>query len=135
MSRWPLVSLLLLLMACSRSSRPVPLFPVSGELTFEGKPCNGALVLLHPTGESNPPTPRPRAIVQSNGAFEVMTSKPGDGAPEGEYTLSVEWRKVDDHPEQGMSLIPSRYGDPKTSGLKVIVKAEANVIPPIRLTR
>lgn len=126
----------LISLACATPVAPrLAVHPAKGEVSYQGKPCGGALVLLHPLGAYDADTPRPRALVRSDGAFDLSTYADGDGAPAGDYVVTVEWRKVDDHPEQGKNVLPERYADPRTSGLKVSVSAETGTLPPIRLSR
>jgi hypothetical protein len=83
-----------------------------------------------------PGTPRPRAIVDQEGSFEVGTYKLKDGAPPGKYRIAIYWRspsKAGD--EDGESLIPPRYMDPAVSGLgEVLVQQDPITLPPFHLT-
>ena len=42
----------------------------------------------------------------ANGEFELTTYRTGDGAPAGTYVVTLEWKRPDDHPEQGAELLP-----------------------------
>jgi hypothetical protein len=61
-----------------------------------------------------------------DGAFTMSTYAEGDGAPPGQYAVSILW-------PDGESLIP-KYSSPVTSGLQVEVKAGTNE-PAFRLRR
>ena len=49
--------------------------------------------------------------------------------------MTVEWKRSDDHPEQGVDLLPASYSDPKISKLKVTIAAGSNEPLVLKLTR
>jgi hypothetical protein len=128
------------------SSEPVdlidkPLVPATGKIMYRGKPIPNARVTFHPVESLNaggavapsapgkdaapPPLVRtPFAVVKEDGTFELSTLKPGDGAPEGEYAVTVSWTgekpvvSDSDAPEK----LPPKYQNPAFSGLKAQVK-------------
>jgi hypothetical protein len=83
------------------------------------------VVLLHPTDEAAMIF-RPHARANEQGEFELTTFRTADGAPAGTYVVTVQWRRAEDHPEQGDDLLPSVYSDPKTSMLRVTVTPGLN---------
>lgn len=112
-----------------------PVHPIKGTITFKGQPIPGALVALHPKTPLEG-TPRPRASVNREGGFEVSTYDGGDGAPEGEYTLTVIWYKPiknGDDVVSGPNVLPAKYGRPESSDLTISVKPGENSLPPIVL--
>ncbi|MFO0865039.1 MAG: hypothetical protein U0744_10370 [Gemmataceae bacterium] len=119
---------------CSSRSAAEKTYPVSGEVFYEGKPAAGAAVIFHPI-EAGKESQRARGRVEKDGTFRLSTRVANDGASAGNYIVTVEWKKTDDHPEQGISLLADRYADPKTSGLTAIVKEEENRLPPFKLSR
>lgn len=113
----------------------VATFPVETQLTLRGQPMPGAFVTLHPRSPVEG-VPTPRASIGSDGALRVTTFQAGDGAPEGEYVLTVQWHKpVRQGPDvvAGPNVVPPKYGSPRTSDIVVRVAAGANQVPPIRL--
>jgi hypothetical protein len=74
--------------------------------------------------------------VGADGTFQLGTYKRNDGAPPGEYDVTVTWTKplIPGEPDE-MSLVPPRYLTPQTSKLHAQVKAEVNDLPPFNLTR
>ncbi len=75
---------------CHKSnSRPV--FPVRGQFVFQGRPLAGAFVVFHPLDGSEPLTVEPRAHTGQDGRFVLTTYATGDGAPAGEYAVTVQW--------------------------------------------
>jgi hypothetical protein len=125
------------LVGCGQSAPPrVPVFPVQGKVEVNGKPAAGALVVLHPKGESN--APPARAEVSADGSFSTSTYAPGDGAAEGDYVVTVEWFKPvlkNDNYVVGPNLVPEQYSMPQTSQIEVHVAAQTNQLPPIALKR
>jgi|SRR5687768_14358113 len=67
--------------------------PVSGMLTINGAPADpGVLVWLHPQFPEDDRYPiHPKGETTEGGAFTIATYNSGDGAPEGEYVITVEW--------------------------------------------
>ena len=122
---------------CNTKSGPerVPTFPVSGTISFQGKPIPGAFVALHPkTTQEN--VPSPRANVGADGSLKITTYDGGDGAPEGEYVVTVEWYKPIKNGADvisGPNVIPKKYASAQTSDITIKVAAQENTIPPIKL--
>jgi len=76
---------------------------------------------------------RPSAQINPDGSFLVTTFRGGDGAPAGDYRVTVQWHRSvlqDGVPVAGPNVLPPEYGDPKTTPLKVTVKPEANTVEP-----
>src|SRR5437870_521007 len=84
---WLLPVVAVVCAGCSKSGPT--LYPVRGKILFEGQPVRGATLVLHPLGNSDPNAIKPRAFVDREGAFEVFTYAAGDGAPAGEYAVTV----------------------------------------------
>lgn len=123
-------------LSCSSSRRK--LYPVRGKVLFDGKPAEGALVTLYARDNSDPMEVAPRGHVKTDGSFTVGTFKPEDGAPAGEYKVTVMWFPPDarERLQDGRlpNKLPPAYSDPSTSGLRIQVKEEANDVPPFQLT-
>src|SRR5258707_15875435 len=64
---------------------PVRCHPVSGQVTYDGKPAAGVRVYLMPTSAPMVPVipANPHAVTGADGRFKVSTYADGDGAPEG----------------------------------------------------
>jgi len=96
--------------------------PVSGLVTLNGKPLRQAVLTFHgevaATGET-----------ADDGTYRLGTRKPGDGAPAGEYVITIAWPERDEKggvKADGKDRLQGRYADPKTSALKVIVAPGSN---------
>jgi hypothetical protein len=131
----------LLCNSCSGDGRR-PVFPVRGQVFFEGKPTPEALVIFHPVNDPDPRAPRPLTRVAADGSFTPTTYTTNDGAPAGEYDVTVVWvKEIDqqhlpkDEQREPRNLLPERYAKPETSGLRVQIKEGPNELPTIQLTR
>lgn len=112
-------------------------YPVSGELRFEGQPASGATIFLHPQDPLIPV--RPRATVHADGTFEVTTYQPGDGAPAGRYKATIEWRRPVAVPAGGDDVppnaLPAAYASPQSTPVEVTVEEGENSFPPIAFAK
>jgi predicted small lipoprotein YifL len=133
MSRTLMIALFALAAAGCGSKGPV-LVPVSGKVLVNGKPAEHAIVVLHPVTASD--QPKPRGTVATDGSFTLTTNVTGDGAPPGEYRVTVEqWlagAKADDPPT---SRLPAKYAKPETSGLTATVTDTATELKTIEIKR
>lgn len=67
--------------------------PVFGKVTVDGQPAHDAMVKLNRTFDD--PHPRkviPYGLTNEQGEFKVTSYVTDDGAPEGEYVVTIEWR-------------------------------------------
>ena len=88
-------------------------------------------------GPSTPQQERPRAVVEDDGSFSVSTFAAKDGAPAGDYAVSINWKSktVKTPGRKGPAKkvptnFPKRYENPKTSGLVVRVQEGPNELRP-----
>src|SRR4051812_41924457 len=88
----PALLLLALPAGCATADR-VPLHPVRGQVLYNGSPVKGALVVLHPREAQPGCVQKPIAYTDAEGRFTLMTERPGDGAPVGDYVMTVELRE------------------------------------------
>ena len=128
---------LLLVAGCTQSApeRP-PLYPLSGRVLYQGRPAAGAWVVLHPAN-GNPVAPHPRAKTDAQGNYVVSTFEVQDGAPAGEYRVTLELTQivnVGGELQPGSSLLPPKYGSPATTTIVARVSEGDNILP-ITITR
>jgi hypothetical protein len=119
----------------SKDAGHVAVHPATGAIKFRGQPAAGAFVTLHPR-EASAEVPAPRATVGPNGEFSLTTYDGDDGAPEGEYTLTVQWYrpvKQGDEYIGGPNVLPQKYASAKTSDLKIRIAAGENRLQPVVL--
>lgn len=110
---------------------PVPVFPASGKILYQGKPLAGVILIFHPADVNQ--KIKSQATTGDDGKFVATTFKTADGAPEGDYTitLTVSSNESDSAREdaaierksgkEGQVRFPSKYQNPATSSLKVKV--------------
>jgi 3',5'-cyclic AMP phosphodiesterase CpdA len=106
-----------------------PTYPVRGHVFFEGTPTPHAQVTFYAIDPAKKTTTRTGdAFVDPDGSFVLSSYTANDGAPTGEYAVTVVWRQpwADATGKPGPNQLPERYGKPDTSELRVRVKAEAN---------
>jgi hypothetical protein len=131
---------------CGAKSRPeikgkLPLFPVTGKLMLDSQPMAGATILFHPTQEfpAGAAKQRPRAMVDTDGTFHVSTYANDDGAPAGEYKVTVSWKgdltgitseQAGDLPEKAPMVVQ----EASSSRLRIKVKEAENSLPTWDLT-
>jgi hypothetical protein len=123
----------LLTMGCGESQ--VPVFPVAGQVTYEGEPAVGAQVVFHPVGHKLPDDEAAVGSVKEDGSFDASISGNG-GIPAGEYAVTIQWRKLVETEGgfgTGPDVLPEQYGKADTTPIKVTVKAEKNVLDPIAI--
>lgn len=111
------------------------LYPAKGQVVFDGEAAPGAVVQLHPFERTVPL--HPRAVVGGNGSFQLGTYAEGDGAPAGEYRVTIVWTPVTEIGGEAYSspnVLPSRYSNPATSPLTIKVIAGNNEFPTFHLT-
>jgi len=128
----------ILLSACN-SAREMPVYAVRGQLLIQKQPAANALVIFTPVQDAQPekwPKGFPRGKVGEDGAFQLTTYRDDDGAPAGEYAVTVLWLvKNKDDEESEFDRLQGRYADPAASKIRIEVKADrkGNKIEPIHL--
>ncbi|MDB5385379.1 MAG: hypothetical protein JWM11_1025 [Planctomycetaceae bacterium] len=114
-----IVGLLSVCAGCG-SGYPSPL-PVSGTVTFEGKPVTDGSIRFMPTDRK---VALPGfAEIQTDGTYEAMTHRPGDGLTPGEFTIFFDLPESTDKLKP-VKFIPQKYLSPGTSGLKREIKGD-----------
>ena len=111
-------------------SKPMAnLVPVTGTVTFDGKPLEQGRVMLVPEDEK---AGQPASGAVTSGNFTVITTVSAPGVVAGKYKVRIESLEgggatvmpaPGEKPKKPKSLIPEKYGDLKNSGLEAEVKA------------
>lgn len=127
--RWlPVLLLFLFLTGCSSSGGSATCYPLKGTVLYQKQPLEEAQITLHPV--SGTITPLPTAITNKDGSFVVTTWSADDGAPEGDYTVTVTWKQLvlqgEEKTRSGKNLLPAIYSDPKRTPLKCKIQAGEN---------
>jgi hypothetical protein len=119
---------------------------VSGVVTLDGQPVEGAVVTFIPVEKNQGQFAH--GTTDKDGAFQLSTTKPNDGAFPGEYKVTVVYAEGAEPPPAGgvreafagfqkaqgqkrkapKYRIPDEYGDPARTGLRQKVPAEGRVV-------
>lgn len=125
---------------CSPARTPrLDTYPVSGLVMVNGKPAVRAEVRMRPTKPLLDPLKRsvePYGIVDAEGMFRICTYRENDGAPPGEYAITIVWPTVTvDGGEEvfGPDRLNGRYGNPLSPVTMFTVLETSNLIPSIDL--
>ncbi|MBY0458149.1 MAG: carboxypeptidase-like regulatory domain-containing protein [Gemmataceae bacterium] len=122
------------LCGCGDGSNRKPLFPTEGKLLIKGQPAGGVTVFLHSTDPNETEPTRPFATTNPDGTFTVTTVTANDGAPAGEYVVTLLYEPLDSPLTRAKGKPPSidkKYANPKTSPLRAVIEAKAqNTLAP-----
>jgi hypothetical protein len=109
----------------------VPVYPLTGSLHVEGEPAYGAYVTLHPIGDVGMTKGnKPFARVQQDGSFQISTYDTGDGAPQGEFSVTVVWPEDPEARGPSPDRLRGKYANPEQSDLKISIDPEMRTLPP-----
>jgi hypothetical protein len=114
---------------------PLQLHPVEGKVFVHGRPAQNVSVVFHPVN-STAPTPRyPVGVTGPDGVFHLTTLSAYDGAPEGEYIVTVLWLDETipfdccENPDPTThDRLRGQYLDPATTTLRATVRPGPNAI-------
>jgi len=128
------------LVGCGRPGKPAPA-PVSGKVvTKQGKECDGALVVFHPSAPGRSADAKPVGTTSTDGSFSLTTFETGDGALPGEYGVTIVWPGSTKSAQIALSSegggggadqLAGRYGDPRSPRIMISVPKEG--LPDLRL--
>jgi hypothetical protein len=101
---------------------------------INGKPAQGATVVLHPSDgkEFDSRGSRPQGAVGADGAFKVTTYQDGDGAPIGDYNVALLW--FGKNGSGSSDLLAGAYSRPEASGIRVTVATGIAELKPIEIS-
>lgn len=129
---------------CGCGNSRVPAYPVRGKVMFMGKPAAGAIIIFHPVPEGPEPVLRPSGRTEADGTFTLTSYDPADGAPEGNYRVTIQWeeklapgytppkpRKRGDGEDD---FFRGKYASMK-SPLQATIAAQPNELAPFSLTK
>ncbi|MFO0844252.1 MAG: hypothetical protein U0797_17960 [Gemmataceae bacterium] len=108
--------------------------PVEGKLLVGGRPAANARLAFHPLGGGASGARVPVATTWEHGTFRLTTYASGDGAPAGEYAVTVVW------PDDSLALdecadpvahdrLAGSYSDPARTTLRVTIRPGRNEVP------
>jgi hypothetical protein len=116
--------------SCGRRTDRKPLFPVTGKLVDGDKPAEKAVMFFQPLDGSGSGRLLPVGKVAADGSFRVSTYMADDGAPVGEYAVTVVWPKIPKGAPadevEGPDQLKGRCSNPKVSPWHFRVEEKAN---------
>ncbi|MCU0703771.1 MAG: hypothetical protein MUF18_07320 [Fimbriiglobus sp.] len=124
----------LMLLGCEGGEKRTPTFEVRGKLTDGVKPLADVQVVFHPVN-AGPDTPKPRGKTNTSGEFKLTTYDANDGAPAGQYKVSVELWKTVNADSGPVNQLPAKFADPEKSGLTATVNAGPTELQPFVLKK
>lgn len=111
--------------------------PVEGRVLYQNQPLAEAMVVFHPLTPPVERVPQPIGNTNAEGRFMMTTLKSGDGAPQGEYAITIELREPRQIGEEvvrdGPNLLPPKYASPRDTPLRYKVIPGKNEVPEIKL--
>lgn len=112
-------------------------YPASGSITINGARPSGAVVTLFPTGDKvDERNSKPWAVVDEQGQFTLQTYVKEDGAPAGDYIVTVKWPwDVNDMSQAMSDRLGGAYAFPGKSELRVTIAAAPTVLKPIEIVK
>jgi hypothetical protein len=135
-ARFLTASALVFIAGCGGTAGPV-CHPVRGQVRWNGQPLAEAQVVFHPQFSADEKFPQPIGQTDAQGNFALSTFQPNDGAPEGQYVITVELRDLRQVGEEtvrdGPNLLPGRFARPQESGLRHAVVMGENTVPVIEI--
>jgi prepilin-type processing-associated H-X9-DG protein len=117
-----------------------PAVPVRGSILVDGKPAVGAIACFHPRNDPSPRAQRSYGRVGRNGAYSLTTFAKDDGAPQGEYVVTVYWADGGGEPHGGEEtsslrpdLLHGRFAARESSPLRATIGDKAVEFAPLDL--
>ncbi|MES2790503.1 MAG: hypothetical protein V4719_12905 [Planctomycetota bacterium] len=106
-------------------------------MTFKGKPAAGVRVKFHPQFDIGTVKFIPYGETGADGKFLLNTGASGNGAPKGDYIVTLEMLRIEADPKDGLEAEVDRlqggYNDPAKSNWKVTLEEGENVLDPFHI--
>jgi hypothetical protein len=125
--------------ACGKGDGRVKVYPAQGKVLVRGTPAEGAIVFFFPAGDAKRPgIPAPNGTTDSQGVYKLSTYEADDGAPEGDYQVSISWPEplppnVRESVTGPKDRLGNRFSDPQKSKLTAKVAGGGGEIPAFAL--
>jgi len=130
------VGFALMPLGCRDDAARKPTFAVTGKVTLDGKPAASASVVFHPVGAVGPADVKPHGTVNTDGTYTLSTYGGSDGAPAGDYLVTVQlWLAGQRSDEAPSNRLDSKYATHETTPLKATVAAGPTAVEPFALKR
>jgi hypothetical protein len=133
----------LVALGCGDGRNIPKVYEVKGSVLINGQPASDVLVVLNRTSGEKLATPATsQGLTDAKGDFYISTYNTDDGAPEGDYVVTIEWRERSG--PMGTELGgPDRLGGAyakvektkEVPGFAVKVTNQPLELPPFKLTQ
>jgi hypothetical protein len=116
---------------CDSTPPKVTVYPVTGQVLYDGKPAAGVQVFLFPTSAPMfPEVPaHPHGTTGADGKFALGTYTDSDGAAEGSYQIVLFWPDTKDPEEETKQDRLLGWYTVARSRLTTTIKAGPNDLP------
>ncbi len=127
------------LAGCGKDDGRIEVFPTQGKVLVNGQPADGARVVFYPEAPEVDfkKMPTPAATTDASGQYQLESYKPKDGAPAGNYKVTVVWLEPPPPNAQGIfdqkDRLGGRFASPDSSKLTATVEDGGGEIPPFEL--
>lgn len=137
----PLAAVLLLSAAATLTGcgdGRLKVYPVTGQVLYNGEPLPGVDVAFHPVDPKNDTGYPPHATTDADGKFALTTYLKDDGAPAGDFQVAIAFavQSSEDGSDQTKRItfqVPAKYHRKDTTDVKVTVTPGSNALDPIKL--
>jgi hypothetical protein len=131
------------LAGCSSGTSFPKTYEIKGSVLVNGKPAQDVQVTLNRTSADKLALPAsPHGVTDSKGEFYITSYNSDDGAPDGDYVVTIEWREATgiikkdfDGPDRlggAYSKVDKNKGTP---GFTVKVEGKPQELAPFKLTQ
>lgn len=110
-----------------------PAHPVTGRILVNGQPANNADITFYHLGDWGKDTIIPMARTEDDGTFALATYDVKDGAPVGDYEVTITWPAYRHARDIGPDKLAGKYGQRGPSALKVSIAEDTKELPPFEL--
>jgi hypothetical protein len=123
------------LIGCSsRDYGEHPPYSASGIVLVNGEPAHKALVTLLHEGNWGTEAIVPSGWTDEEGRFVLETYGQRDGAPAGQYRVTVVWPAPHKGMGMGVDRLGGKYNKRDSKELKVTIEKKTNTLEPFQLT-
>ena len=133
-----LVALATLVGVTTGCSKPgwLETYPVKGMVLVDGQPAKDAMVTFNPKEQIGDRPYLPTGQTNEQGEFSIATFVSGDGAPPGEYDVTIVWplRKNPISTLWEGDKLNGRYANKTKSTIRVTVEKQPLQLAPFELT-
>lgn len=119
---------------------PEQAIPVRGKILVDGEPAAGAVVCFHPRNDPSSHAKRTYGDVGRDGSYSLTTNFAEDGAPAGDYIVTVYWSHPQLEPRVGWDasilrpdLLRGRFATREYSPLRATVGNSETEFAPVDL--